>query len=56
MFGCGKWVEENKEQYKGYTKMPYKQTHGIKVVNDTTYNAMTSAIPKCISLINNYND
>lgn len=44
------------EQYKYYPEMAMNNSHGIKVVSDEVYNDMTSAVPKCVSLIEKCNE
>jgi cathepsin A (carboxypeptidase C) len=39
------------EQYKWYPEMAYNNSHGIKTVSESTYDAMTSAVDKCVELI-----
>ena len=34
----------------------HKNSHGIKFIDETTYNSMKYAIPKCIYLIDKWND
>ena len=42
-------------QYQYYAEMAVNNSHGIKVVSEDTYNSMTAAIPKCVSLIEECN-
>lgn len=44
------------EQYKYYPEMAVNNSHGIKVISDDVYDAMTSAVPKCQALIKKCND
>merc|ERR1711862_829489 len=44
------------EQYKYYPEMAVNNSHGIKVISDDVYDAMTSAAPKCQALIKKCND
>lgn len=43
-------------QYQYYPDMAFNNSHGIKAVDETTYNTMKSAVPKCIKLIEKCND
>mmetsp|Transcript_6967 Transcript_6967/g.9998 ORF Transcript_6967/g.9998 Transcript_6967/m.9998 type:complete len:613 (+) Transcript_6967:34-1872(+) len=43
------------EQYKWYAEMAYNNSHGLKVVSESAYNEMKSAIPRCITLIEQCN-
>eukprot|EP00550_Attheya_septentrionalis_P004496 CAMPEP_0198285034 /NCGR_PEP_ID=MMETSP1449-20131203/4348_1 /TAXON_ID=420275 /ORGANISM="Attheya septentrionalis, Strain CCMP2084" /LENGTH=554 /DNA_ID=CAMNT_0043982271 /DNA_START=44 /DNA_END=1708 /DNA_ORIENTATION=+ len=51
----GNGLTHPEEQYKWYAEMAYKNSHGIKTVSEDVYNAMTSAVPKCIALIHECN-
>lgn len=44
------------EQYKWYPEMGVNNSHGIKIFDDTVYNGMKDAIPRCTSLIHKCNE
>lgn len=51
----GNGLTDPTEQYKWYPEMAYNNSHGIKAVEEETYNAMKSAVPKCVKLIEECN-
>jgi cathepsin A (carboxypeptidase C) len=53
--GLGNGLTKPEEQYKWYPDMVYNNSHGIKVVSETTYETMKEVVPKCTSLIHECN-
>eukprot|EP00538_Stauroneis_constricta_P000579 CAMPEP_0119546514 /NCGR_PEP_ID=MMETSP1352-20130426/902_1 /TAXON_ID=265584 /ORGANISM="Stauroneis constricta, Strain CCMP1120" /LENGTH=553 /DNA_ID=CAMNT_0007591225 /DNA_START=176 /DNA_END=1837 /DNA_ORIENTATION=- len=53
--GVGNGLTKPQEQYKWYPDMVYNNSHGIKVVDEGTYEAMKSVVPKCTKLIETCN-
>lgn len=43
------------EQYKWYPEMVWNNSHGIKVVDESVYEGMKAAVPKCVALIEQCN-
>ena len=50
-WGVGNGLKNPSEQYKWYVETSDKNSHSIKVIDETAYNAMLSAIPKYTALI-----
>lgn len=51
----GNGLTNPEKQYPSYPEMVWNNTHGIKVVDETTYKAMKAAVPRCTSLIHQCN-
>eukprot|EP00566_Odontella_aurita_P005453 CAMPEP_0113551558 /NCGR_PEP_ID=MMETSP0015_2-20120614/14589_1 /TAXON_ID=2838 /ORGANISM="Odontella" /LENGTH=614 /DNA_ID=CAMNT_0000452459 /DNA_START=133 /DNA_END=1977 /DNA_ORIENTATION=+ /assembly_acc=CAM_ASM_000160 len=51
----GNGLTDPEEQYKWYPDMVYKNSHNIKVVDESTYEAMKAVVPKCTALIDQCN-
>jgi cathepsin A (carboxypeptidase C) len=49
--GIGNGLTDPEEQYKWYPEMVFNNSHGIKVVDEQTYNTMVAAVPSCTKLI-----
>ena len=54
--GVGNGLTKPEEQYKWYPEMVWNNSHGIKVVDEDTYNAMNEVVPKCTALIKKCNE
>lgn len=52
----GNGLTDPVEQYKWYPEMVYNNSHGIKVVSKEVYDAMNTAVPKCVGLIEKCNE
>lgn len=53
--GIGNGLTDPEIQYAYYPEMVYNNSHHIKVVDEGTYNAMKSVVPKCTKLIHQCN-
>jgi len=51
----GNGLTNPEEQYKWYPEMVYNNSHNIKVVSESVYEAMKAAVPKCTGLIHKCN-
>mmetsp|Transcript_29880 Transcript_29880/g.54929 ORF Transcript_29880/g.54929 Transcript_29880/m.54929 type:complete len:637 (-) Transcript_29880:854-2764(-) len=51
----GNGLTDPEEQYKWYGEMAFKNSHGIEVIDESTYNMMTSAQPLCTTGIQGCN-
>jgi len=51
----GNGLTDPEEQYKWYPEMVWNNSHGIKVVDEKTYEAMGAVVPKCTALIDQCN-
>jgi len=51
----GNGLTNPEEQYKWYPEMVWNNSHGIKVVDETVYEAMQAVVPKCTALIDQCN-
>jgi cathepsin A (carboxypeptidase C) len=47
----GNGLTDPEEQYKWYPEMVFNNSHGIKVVDEATYNTMKAAVDPCTTLI-----
>lgn len=47
----GNGLVNPEEQYKWYPEMVYNNSHNIKVVSESVYEAMQAVVPKCTALI-----
>mmetsp|Transcript_13768 Transcript_13768/g.15341 ORF Transcript_13768/g.15341 Transcript_13768/m.15341 type:complete len:570 (+) Transcript_13768:63-1772(+) len=47
----GNGLTAPEEQYKWYPEMVWNNSHGIKVVDESVYDAMKEAVPACTALI-----
>lgn len=54
--GVGNGLTDPGEQYKWYPEMVYNNSHGMKIVDEQTYEAMKSVVPKCTALIDKCNE
>jgi len=52
----GNGLTAPEKQYPAYPEMVFNNSHGIKVVDETTYDAMKEAVPRCVSLIKKCNE
>lgn len=53
--GIGNGLTNPEIQYAYYPDMVYNNSHGIKVVDESTYEAMKTVVPKCQALIHQCN-
>ncbi|KAL3909008.1 MAG: hypothetical protein SGILL_008264, partial [Bacillariaceae sp.] len=53
--GIGNGLTSPEEQYQWYPEMVWNNSHGIKVVDESVYEAMKAAVPKCVALIHQCN-
>ena len=53
--GIGNGLTNPEVQYAYYPEMVYNNSHHIKVVDEDTYEAMKSVVPKCQQLIHQCN-
>ena len=53
--GIGNGLTDPEIQYAYYPEMVYNNSHGIKVVDESTYEAMKAVVPKCQKLIHQCN-
>jgi len=51
----GNGLTAPEEQYPWYPEMVYNNSHGIKVVDESVYEAMKAAVPACTKLIHQCN-
>jgi cathepsin A (carboxypeptidase C) len=51
----GNGLTDPVEQYKWYAEMAFHNSHNIQTISEDTYNAMTSSISKCTTLIEECN-
>ena len=51
----GNGLTAPEEQYPWYPEMVWNNSHGIKVVSESVYDAMTKAVPACTTLIHQCN-
>lgn len=51
----GNGLTAPEKQYPAYPEMVYNNSHGIRVVDETTYKAMKEAVPRCTQLIHQCN-
>ncbi|KAG7370847.1 peptidase S10 serine carboxypeptidase family protein [Nitzschia inconspicua] len=51
----GNGLTNPEEQYQWYPEMVWNNSHGIKVVDESVYQAMKAAVPKCVALIHQCN-
>ncbi|GAX23091.1 cathepsin A [Fistulifera solaris] len=52
----GNGLTSPEKQYPAYPDMVWNNSHGIKVVDKETYQAMKDAVPRCVSLIQKCNE
>lgn len=53
--GIGNGLTDPAHQYPAYVDMVTNNSHGIKIVDDATADAMREIVPKCVALINQCN-
>jgi cathepsin A (carboxypeptidase C) len=54
-FAIGNGLTNPEEQYKWYPEMVWNNSHGIKIVDESVYDAMKAAVPNCVELIHQCN-
>ena len=53
--GVGNGLTDPEEQYKWYPEMGHDNSHGIKIFDDSVYEGMKEAVPRCTALIHQCN-
>ena len=52
----GNGLTAPEKQYPAYPEMVWDNSHGIKIVDENTYEAMKEVVPKCTALIRKCNE